>query len=317
VRTHGLIHPLWVHIPAGVLAIIRVSIFIWQMVLTSHTAVWSDVPIEFVFTFGIILLSVLVDETWARQEHRKRFNWFSLLDELILSSVASVFITDHMIAIWAISVVSVGAAVVLELFRPFYPLAQASDAHNIDVFEAGLRERFASGKSVAYLENWHPLLGDVLILFTVTFTLTVVFYEWRWHAWLRTIFWLLVTAGAIMKYGGSTISVSSSGIHVRQGIFGWGSLAISLGKILSVAPGIGSPSAYLYGYELWKSAGNRAWSLGHLMYYLGLRSHTVVHVITHSEDEYFIASHDPDRLAAAIRAMKEAADETNLKAEER
>jgi uncharacterized membrane protein len=100
-----LLHPLWAHVPA-VAALIFIIVYTIVM-----GPLPSNAPIHWDFHgqidnygspylgFGIIVglsvifigISVLFDELWARQEKRKRFNWFSLFDELTVGFMVGVY----------------------------------------------------------------------------------------------------------------------------------------------------------------------------------------------------------------------------------
>ena len=93
------IHPLWTHIPAILALLAGVAFTLRALPLPD--------PAPLHFTFGgqpdrygspwmstiwqagisilYIILSIVLDEAWARQEKRKTFNWVSLFDGQTLS----------------------------------------------------------------------------------------------------------------------------------------------------------------------------------------------------------------------------------------
>lgn len=133
-----LIHPLWTHILASALLIGFVILFLaklpdWpsrialQINFAGEPTVWGSPWIAFgvVVALGLFFLSltIFLDELWARQESHKRFNFLSLLDELILALLVTIQIAFLQAAVdeaavyrvpitWLLAVV--GGALVLE-----------------------------------------------------------------------------------------------------------------------------------------------------------------------------------------------------------
>jgi hypothetical protein len=100
-------HPWWTHIPS--LGLLGVIIYAYQrfqplpanvpthFAWDGHADGWGS-PLS--MQLVILLLSVLwigigvaIDETWARREQRKTFNWMSLFDEVTIAFMAGMFCT--------------------------------------------------------------------------------------------------------------------------------------------------------------------------------------------------------------------------------
>lgn len=98
----NLSHPLWTHIPpVASLAVLIVA-------LVSAGALPVDAPVHYGpggqpdrygspwaafalivgLSIGFIILSVWLDELWARHERRKTFNYFALLDDITVGAMA-------------------------------------------------------------------------------------------------------------------------------------------------------------------------------------------------------------------------------------
>ena len=98
-------HPVWTHLPAAALWVGFVVWFLlrigdWpesiplQINFAGEPTTWGSPWIAFglVTLLGLffITLTALLDDLWARQETRKRFNFLSLLDELILALLVTI-----------------------------------------------------------------------------------------------------------------------------------------------------------------------------------------------------------------------------------
>ena len=142
----------WTHLPA---IMMWVGFIVWFL---SRRSEWpSRIPIQMSwsgevvswgspwFAFGIvaglglffIALTVLLDELWARQESGKRFNYLSLLDELVVSLLvtiqgsvllASARGLDAYRLAWGTIVPIVGGVVLLGVLSEWKRLASASSA---------------------------------------------------------------------------------------------------------------------------------------------------------------------------------------------
>jgi uncharacterized membrane protein len=96
-----LVHPLWTHIPALAILVVLIIYIATAGELPAKAPVhfntegvadsYGSPLLVFAFTIGLsagyIILSVFLDELWARQESAKAFNWLSLLDEIVVGSM--------------------------------------------------------------------------------------------------------------------------------------------------------------------------------------------------------------------------------------
>src|SRR5512136_175901 len=93
-----LIHPLWTHLPAIAALLIMIGYLIFSSPLPAQAPVhfgfngvadaygspWLFLGVTLGISLFFIGLSVFMDDLWARQEKKKSFNWFSLLDEIVV-----------------------------------------------------------------------------------------------------------------------------------------------------------------------------------------------------------------------------------------
>ncbi len=99
-----LVHPIWVNLPSVMALILLVIYIITNGPFPARVAVHFGTGGEpnaygspwfvFALVIGISILfigiSVLVDELWARQEKTKMFNWFSLLDDIVVGTMVGI-----------------------------------------------------------------------------------------------------------------------------------------------------------------------------------------------------------------------------------
>ena len=95
------IHPLWTHIPAILALLAGVVFTLMAMPLPDPAPLhftWNGQPdrygspwVSTIWQAGIsilyIILSIVLDEAWARQEKRKTFNWVSLFDDVTIAAL--------------------------------------------------------------------------------------------------------------------------------------------------------------------------------------------------------------------------------------
>ena len=101
------IHPLWTHIPAIFALLAGVASTLRAMPLPDpapihftisgqpdrYASPWMSTIMLAGISILYIILSIILDEAWARQEKRKTFNWVSLFDDVTVAALAIVQIT--------------------------------------------------------------------------------------------------------------------------------------------------------------------------------------------------------------------------------
>ena len=141
-------HPLWTHLPAVTVLVILIAY------LAVNGPLPPEAPVHFGFngepnslgspwlTFGLtiglsvfyILLSIFLDNLWAKQEKAKTFNWLSLLDDIVVGSLVGaslgylVFLNQGTVSFsfpWNYLLALGGGAtvlaIILEKIRPYQP----------------------------------------------------------------------------------------------------------------------------------------------------------------------------------------------------
>ena len=140
-------HPLWTHIPAALMVLTGASVLAlagpWPARIPMHFdfagrvnrwgAPWELWLVAVLLPALYVLGSAVIDELSARCEYRRAFNWFALLDELIVSFSVSMALGyalslpdfdrlwPQVLRAWAVlGVGGVAAAVLLERLRPWH-----------------------------------------------------------------------------------------------------------------------------------------------------------------------------------------------------
>ncbi len=310
----GLLSPWWMHLPAAGVYLATVAF------ATLVRAIGGpEQPIAYVNsvnqypTFGHFLssfgpvgilaigASVMLDELWARQEIRKAYNWISLLDEVVIGLLLMVAYgkvhhidypggntLQHTVTFnWtlgALVAAMVVAAALLELFRRPAPREQYAVSEDTSALEAELVRRTGSGERISYFEGQNPASLTVLVAMVCTVSVLGAILSWRASLpWVSLL--LLVIAGtAVLGYGGTRVTVTSTLLDVRLGMLGIRLLILPTAEVkeVSVYPGEGAEG------EL------KSLSFG------GRRG---VAVGTVSGRRYLIGSDRPERLAVVLRAV--------------
>jgi hypothetical protein len=251
-----------------------------------------------------IAASVLLDELWTRQEVRKTYNWISLLDEvviglLLLAAYGKVhhfsFAGDtlrHTVtfnrALGVLVAVMLAAAVLLELLRRPAPRQQYAVSEDTSALEAELARRTESGERISYFEGQNPASVTLLVALICAASVFGAVLSWRASLpWVSLL--LLVIAGvAILAYGGTRVTVTSTLLEVRLGTLGIRLLVLPTAEVKEVA---------VYPDGGAEGAGERELKT------LALSGRRGVAVGTISGRRYLIGSDRPERLAVVLRAV--------------
>jgi hypothetical protein len=185
----SLSHPLWTHVPSTAALAVLVGLLAAAGPLPSQAPTHfgpNGLPNEYgspagIFaliiglSIGFILLSVWMDESWSRQEREKRFNYFTLLDETVVSAMAGMAIgylgdiqmsqpvyTFPAVEMLAFAVPTIGVAVLLEKARPFNPREESVVSEDTTALRKELERRLKSGAKLAYSDIQNPLYMNLL-----------------------------------------------------------------------------------------------------------------------------------------------------------
>jgi hypothetical protein len=240
-------HPLWTHVPAVLLVAITVTAFWRAWPLPDPAPVhfggnglpdrWGsswEMPIIISFvSLAAIGISLAVDETWARSEQHKRFNWFSLADELLvafltvtsLQYIATLEDQPYIVRVdwWQMfGFVMVGAiaATVLEIARPHRLAASVPDPKDTNKPVGQIRIPPMAGKKWAYWESQNPRYTRWLFPLFGAGLLVLGISSWGDNPWAPPLAILMGATVLLTCSGGFRTTVTPSRLTVRGGLIG-------------------------------------------------------------------------------------------------
>jgi len=314
---------VWTHLPAVALWIGYIVWFlsrraVWpsrvplQVDWSGHATSWGSPWLAFGLVVGLglffIALTVLLDELWVRQESRKRFNFLSLLDELVLSLLVTIQgsfllasargLDIYQIAWGTIVPIICGVvllAVLSELKRPVRASSanEAPAQRTTDAFRKHLGERLAAGETIVFWDIQNPKyvawlsIGVPLVLWG---SAAILIRESLWAACLNAVIGVLL----LLFYGGQRVRISSDGITLRYGLMGIRIFRCQLSEIASIRIRSFAPLADFGGYGIRMGRGVTAYFLA---------GGTGVQLEFPSRRSVLIGSSNPERLATVIEAL--------------
>ncbi len=316
-----LIHPLWTHIPAATLLIGFVVLFLaklpdWpsriplQIGWYGEPTTWGSPWIAFglVVVLGVFFLglTILLDELWARQESHKRFNFLSLLDELILALLVTIQVAFLQAAadgatvyrvplVWFVA--GVGGAVLLgvlvELKRPYLASEETPRAPEAKGFRDNLKSRVGNGERVVYWDVQNPKYVAWLSIGVPLLLWAAAGYLAQRSIWIASLE-ALVGVLLLQFYGGQRTRVTQDGITIRYGLAGIRIFRCSLQEISGIRIRSFAPLADFGGYGIRTAKGVTA-------YYLAGRTGVQLELI--ERRSALIGSSNPERLATVIETL--------------
>lgn len=312
-----LIHPLWTHIPAVLALLAGVVFTLRAMPLPDPAPVhfaWNGQPDRYgspwmsaIWQAGIsvlyVILSVVLDEAWARQEKRKAFNWVSLFDDVVVAALATVQITyvnmlassNHVYVFpWAWTIVAAalaaGLAVVLERMRPFRRYESSLDVEDLSQVKTEVARIVRTGQPLVYWEVQNPVYSRVLAVVVPILMIIVAVTAWAEVPWFSLLM-ALVAIGLALIYGGFRTIVTRETVTVRMGLLGFRLLRLRMSDIASAEVHPFSPLKDFGGYGIRFNREMRAYIL---------KGDRGVKVATRAGKKYLIGSDHPERLASVI-----------------
>ncbi|MHB8104741.1 MAG: SdpI family protein [Dehalococcoidales bacterium] len=315
-----LLHPLWTHIPAiGALVFIIVYTIV-SGPLPSTAATHFDfhgVPNDWgspYLGFGIIVglsflfiaLSIFFDELWAKQEKGKKFNWFSLFDELTVGFLVGDYAGyiqylksgDSTFGFpWVLTFSIMGGllilAVLLDFLRPFRPNPQKVTFSDTTRLEKDLEEKLKHNESFMYWQSQNPVWVTLLSIGLPVIMLAAAVVVWFEIPWVA----LVVALSGIMSvcmYGGLQTTVTRQEITVSFGIIGSKVLKLKTKEIASVELMDFAPIADFGGYGIRRN--KEMWA-----YYM--RGNKGIKLTTTNGKKFLIGSDKPEELYAVVQAV--------------
>jgi len=314
-------HPMWLHLPAVAALVVVVGMLVQAGPLPAQGPThfgWNGQPDQYgspagafaIFiglSVGIILLSIWMDEAWARQEREKRFNYMTLLDEVFVSFMAGLaaaylnllqqsqpvftFPVDETLAF---AVPSIGAAVLLEKMRPSIPHEEAFTPPDTSALRREIDRRLRTGATVSYSDIQNPLYMNLLavlvpaVLFIST-ALTIASQP-LWTAAINIVLALLLAS----LYGGMRTTVTRERVTVRFGTPGYPVLRFSPSDVVEAGLRPYLPLQEFGGYGIRRNSRMSGYFL---------KGGVGVQIATRQGRRLLIGSDHPERLAEVVRAV--------------
>jgi len=315
-------HPLWTHMPAFLL---WAGFIGWFLITASQLSdavplqiSWSGEPrtwgspwvtLALVGGLGLffVALSILIDELWASQETKKRFNFLSLLDEVVLGLLVTIQITFLHLAKDGAAVYRVplewfllglggalASGIVLEWLRSFRGSPFAPQCAEVgEGFQSQLSASVARGEFVTYWDVQNPRyvtwlsIGIPVVLWISAGVLAST-------SLLGASILALVGLVLMQFYGGQRTRVDSGGVSIRYGLAGLRVFRCELAEIAAIRIRSFAPLADFGGYGIRVAGGVTA-------YYLAGR--TGVQLQLRERRDVLIGSPHPERLAAVLEVL--------------
>jgi hypothetical protein len=256
-----LVHPLWTHLPSIAILVILVI-----LVLTAGPLP-AEAPVHFGFNgepnrygspwevFGItiglsvifILVSVLFDELWARQEKAKSFNWLSLMDDIFVPFMSGVSLGylsflksgDASFSFpWVYALPIVGGAVVLavilDMLRPYRPYPASTITEESPVLKEEITKSLKNKASFVYWDYQNPLYMSLVTVVLPLVMFLIAAITWFSQVWVGVVM-LLVGIMMIVPYGGQRTLVTRDQVVIRWGILGIRVLRLKMENITGLS----------------------------------------------------------------------------------
>jgi hypothetical protein len=316
----ALKHPLWAHIP-GALLWVMMAVTFWRSwplpdPAPAHFgadgypdrwgARWEIPLIVLVVSLVALAISITVDEFWARQERRKRFNWASPIDEVFLGFMTAMTI-QYVEALetapylfrhsWELTgglvLIPALGAVLLETMRPHRSSPLTEVREDVSRLEKEVASRQRAGQPWVYWESQNPRYVKWYLPIFGLGLVALGFTSWNDNRWAASG---ALAGGALVLLvisGGFRLSVSQTKFRLRAGYLGIPLLKLELKDVVDAASHDFSPLADFGGYGIRR---NREMSAFFLQGDRGVK------LITAEGKKYLIGSEHPDRLAAVLRA---------------
>jgi hypothetical protein len=315
-----LAHPLWTNLPSLAALVALIVGIIISSPLPGRAPVnfsaggapnaYGSPWLAFGLTIGIsvlfIILSIFLDEAWARQEKAKIFNWFSLMDDIVVGAMVGISLgylaflrhDDTSFSFpWQYLGMAGGAAtmlaILLELARPYRHYQEKVVEREKEPVNPEIIQRIKEDSTFFYWDYQNPFYFTLFTIIVPLVMLVGAILSWLSQPWVSV---LLIIAGILIAtfYGGQRISVTRQNITVRCGIIGIRVLRLNTAEITAVEAHDFSPLKDFSGYGIRANREMSGYFLG------GTRG---VKLTTANNKKYLIGSDNPDRLAAVISAI--------------
>ncbi len=325
-----LYHPVWTHLPALLLyGWILLELFTLGPLpdrvpvhfgLGGQADNWGSpwvwylsVPLVPLLALGI---SFAMDEFWARQERRKRFNWITLFDEAMLGILAGVFagcfqtlrqggevLHVPWLLLFSVTAFAVAAAAILEWRRPCTSKPEPLELGVVAdpaLLRKAIQARIDAGTQWAYWQVQNPwwmnvIMGLSLLTLLPGFAVFLLVNDIPLPIRASVVPILIVSAAMIGAcLGGLRVHVSGGQLRVRLGFLGVPLLRLRAGDIEDASLLEFSPLADFGGWGIRRGKGMWAY------FFEGTRG---VVIRKRNGKKYMIGSNNPEELLAVITAV--------------
>ncbi len=313
-----IIHPLWTHLPVlGLLVYLAVRLILAAPLPASapirfdfdgqpnaYGAPWMvfGLTLGMVLMFGII--SVVIDEAWARNEKVKYFNWMCPFDELVAGALVGISLgylkmlengldtfRFPLVEVLLTTGIALALAVVLELIRPSRPNPVVYTEEDTASWAENLRERLRGDHSFVYWQSQNPFWVNIVTLGLPVLMLVLAVVLWFNQTWLSLLY-ILIAIGVSLLYGGLRTIITREKITVRLGRLRV--LNILTAEIASAEIMEFSPIRDFSGYGI--RFNGKTWA-----YFL--KGNRGVKITLNHGMQYLIGTEHPERLLAVIKAV--------------
>ncbi len=320
-------HPLWAHLPAFACIAINIGLLLYVQ-LPARAPIhftnglpdsWGSPLDLWLTTLGWPLLlligSVLLDERCARYEQKRQFNWFSLMDELLIGfwvgrnvkmipqlSNPEPVLSEWLPVAFLFSGGAVALAAMLELRRPYRPEVRQWTAVNVAPLAQGIQHQFKPDGRWFYWEKHNSILWRCWVGLITVFLAGAAWNMAKESDYGGFVFCGFLALLSGLGYGGIHAVVTPGRLTIRSWIFGLPFLRLKLANAQSVKVMSFNALADFLGWGLYRySLSLRAWG-----FVLGGRRGAMIHM--KSGRKFFIGSNTPEKLAAATEAARIAAE---------
>jgi hypothetical protein len=268
---------------------------------------WASSLLLLGLSGAFLLLSVWLDELWARQEKKKTFNWISLFDELAIGDMCGIQIayinmlrssgqvfSFPWLEIALACGLATGLAVLLELIRPYRHYQKVYAVTDTGMIREKIARIMQSGQPLDYRESQNPAYAGVLAVMGPAAMFVAAAFTWPVLTWLSILF-ILIGFGFITTYGGFRISVTRDTVAVKMGVLGINLLKLKTAEITAVELHDFSPLHDFGGYGIRLNGEMQAYFL---------KGDRGVLLSVAGGKRYLLGSDDPEKLATVINAAR-------------
>jgi len=275
---------------------------------TSYGSPWLTFGLTIGLSVFFILLSVFLDNLWAKQEKEKTFNWLSLMDDIVVGALVGISLgylvfvnkeTDLFSFPWNYLLAYGGGAtvlaVILEKIRPYrsHPGQLAPEGN--ETFKDTLIQHLKDNAPLAYWDYQNPFYVSLLTIGLPIILLIAAVVTWFSEPWASLLLGMIGVL-LIIPHGGQRTIVTREDVTVLWGILGLRVFRLKIADITSVEMHEFAPLKDFGGYGI---RGNRE------MKAYFMRGTRGAKLTTANGKKYLIGSDLPERLLIVLQGLIE------------